>query len=206
VASRLVPHLPRGVPVVSLAKGLEQKSGLRPTEVLSEVLGAAGADNPVLALGGPCHAEEAARAMPATVVLAGADQALVRELQIALSTDTFRLYGSADVLGVELCGALKNVIALAAGIAEGLGLGDNTKAATLSRGLIEMARYGEAAGAARETFFGLAGVGDLARDGVQSARAQPRVRGAHRGGRDARADPRLDAQGRRGRVDRAGGP
>lgn len=158
VATRLQEFLPGETPIISLAKGLEQKRGLRPTEVLRDVLGEA---RPVLALGGPCHAEEAARAMPAAVVLAGDDEESVLALQTALSIDTFRLYGSPDVLGVELCGALKNVIALAAGMSEGLGLGDNTKAATLSRGLIEMARFGAAAGASRDTFFGLAGVGDL---------------------------------------------
>ena len=159
VAVRLRDHISERTPLVSLAKGLEQKSGKRPTEILRDVF--PDVTTPVLALGGPCHAEEAARGVPATVVLAGEDPELVARLQHGLSCDSFRIYGNPDVLGVELCGALKNVIALAAGIAEGLGLGDNTKAAILSRGLIEMARYGEVYGAQRETFFGLAGVGDL---------------------------------------------
>lgn len=150
---------PAGVPLVSLSKGLEQATGSRPSEVIGEV---AGAGHPVLVLSGPSHAEELASGLPATVVLASRDAATAARLQAALSGDTLRIYRNEDVLGVELCAALKNVMALAAGIAEGLGLGDNAKAAILSRGLIEMARFGAASGARPDTFFGLAGVGDLA--------------------------------------------
>ncbi len=152
-------ELPPRVPLISLAKGLEQKTSKRPTEVLEEVCGA---DHPVLVLSGPSHAEEVARGLPATVVIAGSDLETRSTLQRALSDASFRVYRNSDPLGVELCGALKNVMAIAAGIAEGLGLGDNTKAATLSRGLIEMSRFGVAEGAQLETFFGLAGAGDLA--------------------------------------------
>jgi glycerol-3-phosphate dehydrogenase (NAD(P)+) len=151
--------LPRSVPVVSLAKGLEQGSGLRPSQVVSELCGPS---HPVLALTGPSHAEELARGLPATVVLAGQDAETVRHLQDALSSPSLRIYRSRDMLGCELCGALKNVMAIAAGVADGLGFGDNAKAAVLSRGLVEMARYGVAEGAELQTFFGLAGMGDLA--------------------------------------------
>jgi glycerol-3-phosphate dehydrogenase (NAD(P)+) len=156
---RIAPVLPRGVPLVSLAKGLEQGSGLRPSQVLGDTAGESGR---VLVLSGPSHAEEIARFMPTTVVLAGSDDALVRRLQEALATPAFRIYRNRDLLGTELCGALKNVMALAAGIADGLGYGDNAKAAILARGIVEMARYGVAEGADERTFHGLAGVGDLA--------------------------------------------
>lgn len=151
--------VPAAVPVVSLSKGLEQSTGRRPSEVLAEVLGAPGR---VYVLSGPSHAEEIARGLPTTVVLAGGDDAVLVRLQEALSTPAFRIYRNADVRGTELCGALKNVMALAAGIADGLGYGDNAKAAILSRGIVEMARYGRAERADERTFYGLAGVGDLA--------------------------------------------
>jgi glycerol-3-phosphate dehydrogenase (NAD(P)+) len=147
------------LPMVSLAKGLEQSTGMRPSEVIAEV---AGDPEQVFVLSGPSHAEEVARAMPTTVVLAGHDPAMLQRLQTELSTAAFRIYRNADIVGVELCGALKNVMALAAGIADGLGCGDNTKAAILSRGIVEMTRYGRAHGADERTFQGLAGVGDLA--------------------------------------------
>ena len=150
--------MPDSVPLVSLAKGLEQGSGLRPSEVLQEVFPA----SPILCLSGPSHAEEIARNLPALVVIAGANEEVRRLVQTALTNETLRVYRNEDLLGVELCGALKNVIALAAGIAEGLGLGDNAKAAILARGLFEMTRFGLAEGARPETFHGLAGVGDLA--------------------------------------------
>jgi len=146
-------------PVVSLAKGLEQSTGERPSEVLAELVGDAAR---VLVLSGPSHAEELARGLPTTVVLAGDRQDTAAVLQQALSTPTMRIYRNPDILGTELGGALKNVMALAAGIADGLGYGDNAKAAILARGLVEMARYGVAEGADERTFFGLAGVGDLA--------------------------------------------
>jgi glycerol-3-phosphate dehydrogenase (NAD(P)+) len=158
VLRALQAHLVPGVPMVSLSKGIEQTTGKRPSEVIAEV---SGVRAPVLVLSGPSHAEELALGLPATVVLAGNEHDSVR-LQAALSNPALRIYRNADVLGVELCGALKNVMALAAGIAEGLGFGDNAKAAVLARGVVEMARYGVAAGARRDTFFGLAGIGDLA--------------------------------------------
>lgn len=161
VLQGMVSVLPAGVPIVSLAKGLEQASGKRPSQVIVEECQGR---SPAFVLSGPSHAEELALGLPATVVLAGsADQtALVEHLQAELSNRALRIYRNPDVLGVELCGALKNVMALAAGIADGLGFGDNAKAAVLARGVVEMARYGTAEGAKRETFYGLAGVGDLA--------------------------------------------
>jgi glycerol-3-phosphate dehydrogenase (NAD(P)+) len=161
VLEQLRVALPPAVPLVSLAKGLEEASGKRPSQVIAEVCGEG---FPVLALSGPSHAEELALGLPATVVLAGdnAHAELIEHLQTSLSNPALRIYRNSDLLGVELCGALKNVMALAAGIADGLGFGDNAKAAVLTRGLVEMARYGEAEGARRDTFFGLAGVGDLA--------------------------------------------
>lgn len=159
VLTAVAGAVPAGVPLVSLAKGLEQETGRRPTEVITEVLG--GADR-VFALSGPSHAEEIALELPTTVVIAGADEAALQLLQGALTTRTFRVYRNRDVVGIEICGALKNVMALAAGIADGLGYGDNAKAAILSRGIVEIARYGAGLGADQRTFFGLAGVGDLA--------------------------------------------
>ncbi len=159
VVTTVAPQLPVTAPLVSLAKGLEQATGKRPTEVIAEVLGAAAR---VFALSGPSHAEEIARELPTTVVVAGHDEAGLQWLQTALQTKSFRVYRNRDVLGIEVCGALKNVMALAAGIADGLGYGDNAKAAILTRGLVEMQRYGLACGADKHTFFGLAGVGDLA--------------------------------------------
>ncbi|MFT4842699.1 MAG: glycerol-3-phosphate dehydrogenase (NAD(P)+) [Planctomycetota bacterium] len=146
-------------PVVSLAKGLEQSTGQRPSQIIAEVLNA---PERAFVLSGPSHAEEIAHGKPTTVVVAGPGDDALLFLQNALQTDRFRVYRNSDLLGVELCGALKNVMALAAGIADGLGYGDNAKAAILSRGLVEMQRYGLACGADPNTFFGLAGVGDLA--------------------------------------------
>ncbi|MCA8955962.1 MAG: NAD(P)-dependent glycerol-3-phosphate dehydrogenase [Planctomycetes bacterium] len=159
VMTALRDAVPSGVPVVSLAKGLEQATRLRPSQVLNEALGAA---QPVLVLSGPSHAEEVARGLPTTVVLAGRDAELVQTIQSELTCDSFRVYRNGDRLGVELCGALKNVMAVAAGMAQGFGLGDNARAAILSRGIVEMARFGLAEGAELHTFFGLAGMGDLA--------------------------------------------
>ncbi|MFK7741495.1 MAG: NAD(P)H-dependent glycerol-3-phosphate dehydrogenase [Planctomycetota bacterium] len=159
VFGELRDRLPATAPVVSLAKGLEQSTGARPSEILAELLGS---DERVFVLSGPSHAEEIAHGQPTTVVVAGRDDEVLSSLQGELQTDRFRVYRNQDLLGVELCGALKNVMALAAGIADGLGYGDNAKAAILSRGLVEMQRYGLACGADPHTFFGLAGVGDLA--------------------------------------------
>lgn len=157
VLRRLLPLAPRGVPVVSVAKGIENRTLLRPTQVIASVLGRV----PLAALSGPSHAEEVARGLPATVTVASRSPELARRVQQAFMTGRFRVYTTRDVVGVELGGAVKNVVAIAAGICDGLGLGDNAKAALLTRGLAEMMRLGVAMGARRETFAGLAGIGDL---------------------------------------------
>ncbi len=159
VTTAMAALIPAALPIVSLAKGLEERTGARPSEVLTQVVGR---PERVFVLSGPSHAEEIARDLPTTVVLAGGDEAQLQRLQVALTTPTFRIYRNQDVLGIELCGALKNVMALAAGIADGLGYGDNAKAAILSRGIVEMLRFGVGLGADPRTFAGLAGVGDLA--------------------------------------------
>ena len=154
--TELKPALPKRAIVVCVAKGLEESTGRRPTEVLREVLGRVR----LVVLSGPSHAPEVARGLPASVVAAGEPRA-AKEVQRLFSGDFLRVYTSRDVLGVELGGALKNVIALAGGICDGLGLGHNAKAALLSRGIVEMARLGVKLGARRQTFFGLSGIGDL---------------------------------------------
>lgn len=144
-------------PVVSLTKGIELATFRRPSQIISEVLGT----DRVVALSGPSHAEEVVRGMPTSVVVAGSDATLAAWVQGVFLTDRFRVYTNPDLVGVELAGALKNVIGIAAGIGDGLGLGDNAKSALLTRGLVEMTRFGLALGAENDTFQGLAGVGDL---------------------------------------------
>lgn len=147
-----------GLPIVSASKGLEIETLQRPTEILADVLGS---PERLGILSGPSHAEEVGRGMATTVVVAANRPDLAERAQERISSDSFRVYTSSDLVGVELGGALKNIIAIAAGVADGIGLGDNAKAALVSRGLVEMARFGEACGAHRETFFGLSGAGDL---------------------------------------------
>lgn len=144
-------------PVLSLVKGLENETFLRPTEIIREVLGPRG----VAVLSGPSHAEEVSRGLPTTVVAASNDWNLAHWVQQRFSTDRFRVYTNPDIVGVELGGALKNILGLAAGISDGLDFGDNAKAALLTRGLVEIARFGVALGAEHQTFFGLSGLGDL---------------------------------------------
>ncbi len=159
VATRLARHLDPGACVVSATKGLEEERFARISEILTETLpGAAGR---LAVLSGPTFAVEVAEARPTAAVLAAADETLARELQHALATPAFRLYTQTDVAGVELGGALKNVMAIAAGISDGLELGANARAALLTRGLAEMTRLGVALGARPRTFAGLAGIGDL---------------------------------------------
>ena len=145
--------LPGAVPVLSLTKGLDPATGSRLSTLVE--------GRPVAVLSGPNIAEEIVRGLPAAAVIASDDDQLAVRLQLAISSLVFRVYVSDDVTGVELCAAAKNVIALAAGGADGLRLGDNAKAALVARGLAEMRRLAEAAGARPETFAGLAGMGDL---------------------------------------------
>ena len=157
VFERIAPAIPAEKPVLSLSKGLEISTFLRPTEILKQVLG----PRPAAVLSGPSHAEEVGRGLPASLVAASDDLELARWVQQRFSTERFRVYTNLDIVGVELAGALKNIIGIAAGISDGLGFGDNTKAALLTRGLAEMARFGVALGAEQQTFWGLAGMGDL---------------------------------------------
>lgn len=164
VIDRLRPYLPPKTPIVSVSKGIENGTLLRPTQVIAEAL-RDDPDRPARALGalsGPTIAPELARCLPATMVAASEDEALRRQVQAAFSTRWLRIYTSSDLVGVEIAGATKNVIAIAAGILDGLQAGFNAKSALLARGLAEIARLGTAMGASQETFFGVAGVGDLA--------------------------------------------
>jgi len=154
VYTTLGPHLPT-VPLVSLSKGIEIGTGRLPTQIYRDVVGA---DRPAAALTGPCIAREVARGMPTAVVVAGDEPDL---FQAAFNSDRFRVYTSDDRLGAELGGALKNVLGLTAGMVDGMKLGDNAKAAVLTRGIVEIARLGVALGAHWQTFNGLAGFGDL---------------------------------------------
>lgn len=155
--THLKPSLTGTAPVVSVVKGIENETFQRASEIIVDVLG----ERTVVALSGPSHAEEIARRMPASVVAACPDLAVAKDVQQRLSTDRFRIYTNRDLRGVELAGALKNVIAIGAGICDGLGFGDNAKSALMTRGLVEMSRFGEALGAEASTFAGLAGLGDL---------------------------------------------
>jgi glycerol-3-phosphate dehydrogenase (NAD(P)+) len=150
----LIAGAPR---IVSVAKGLDKETHRRLTQVAEEILGG----RRVAALSGPSHAEEVARGIPSAVVIACPDHDAARDLQQVFNSVAFRIYTSDDIVGVELGGALKNVIAVAAGISDGIGFGDNTKAALITRGLAEMTRLGVARGAHPETFSGLSGIGDL---------------------------------------------
>jgi glycerol-3-phosphate dehydrogenase (NAD(P)+) len=154
-------HLAAGVPVVSVTKGIEDETLLRPSEVIAEAAPCAGGRE-VAVLSGPTIAAELALRLPATMVSASADAALAERVQRTFSLPWMRIYTNHDVVGVEIAGAAKNVVALAAGMVDGLGLGSNAKSALLARGLAEIVRLGTALGARPETFFGIAGVGDLA--------------------------------------------
>lgn len=150
------PHLPENALIVSATKGLDEKTHRRMSEVALDVLG-----RDIAALSGPSHAEEVARGVPTAVTVAGPDFQCLEKIQAAFMGPTFRIYTSDDLIGVELGGTLKNIIAVAAGILDGMGLGDNSKAALMTRGLAEITRLGTALGAKPETFSGLSGVGDL---------------------------------------------
>jgi glycerol-3-phosphate dehydrogenase (NAD(P)+) len=144
-------------PVVSVIKGIENGTFLRPSEIIRQVLG----ERDVVTLCGPSHAEEFSRRLPCSVVVAGSNSTLLTDVQTLFTTDRFRVYTNRDIVGVELAAALKNVVAIAAGICDGLRYGDNAKAALLTRGIVEITRFGVSLGAEPETFSGLAGIGDL---------------------------------------------
>ena len=152
-----LPYLKPEMILVNVAKGIEQKTLKRLSEIASESLPEA----KYVVLSGPSHAEEVGIKLPTTVSVASEDLKLAEEVQDIFITDRFRVYTTTDVIGLELGGALKNIIALGAGISDGMGFGDNAKAALMTRGIVEMTRLGVALGAKPETFAGLAGVGDL---------------------------------------------
>lgn len=158
VWGRLKPLVPAGVPIVSITKGVELGTLLRPTQILTEILGP---EHPLATLSGPNIADEIAHGLPATATVACKDAALARKIQQAFNTSMFRVYTNDDCIGVELAGAMKNVIAIAAGIIDGIAAGDNAKAALITRGLAEIQRLGVALGAREKTFTGLSGLGDL---------------------------------------------
>lgn len=157
VTAEIARHLPRGTAILSGTKGLEPERARR----MSEIVKARCPDSPVAVVSGPTFAREVALSRPTAAVIASADEEVSRDLQRQLSSREFRLYTNRDVIGVEIGGALKNVIAIATGISDGLGLGENSRAALITRGLAEITRLGVALGAVPATFAGLAGIGDL---------------------------------------------
>ena len=176
VWKRLKDNVPQGVPIVSVAKGIENDTLLRPTQILGEILGEKremrdegretrdeGRGMRFAVLSGPTIADELARRLPATACAAADDEALAKEIQHTFSDGVpwLRVYTNTDIVGVELAGAMKNIIAIAAGIIDGTGAGDNAKAALLTRGLAEITRLGVTMGAREQTFAGLTGLGDL---------------------------------------------
>lgn len=164
VWSRFAPVLEAHTFVLSVTKGIENETLLRPTQIVADATGdrADAPTRPMAVLSGPTIAAELARRLPATMVAASTDPDLTRRAQDLFNVPWLRIYGNDDPVGVELAGATKNVIALAAGMVDGLGAGANAKSALLARGLVEISRLGAAMGAKIDTFFGIAGLGDLA--------------------------------------------
>lgn len=160
-AKKAAPHIPEGQLIVDVAKGVEDKTLMTMSEIIEDELARQKRHARVVALSGPTHAEEVARDMPTLIVAASEDEEAAKAVQKAFSTPTFRVYTNTDRRGTELGGAVKNVIALAVGIALGLGYGDNAKAALITRGNAELSRLGIAMGCKPETFMGLSGMGDL---------------------------------------------
>jgi glycerol-3-phosphate dehydrogenase (NAD(P)+) len=159
--SRIRPHLHSGQIILSATKGVEDRTFLRMTEVIASTLAESGLTLPIGALSGPSFALEVAQAQPTALTVAFADPSQAARIQHEFSSETLRLYTSTDLIGVELGGALKNVIAIAAGVAAGAGLGHNSTAALITRGIAEITRLAVACGARRETLAGLSGLGDL---------------------------------------------
>jgi glycerol-3-phosphate dehydrogenase (NAD(P)+) len=159
VMAKISDQLTEKTIIVNTAKGIEISTGMRLSQVIKdEILGKFHKN--IVILSGPTHAEEVAKNLPSTIVAAG-ESGCAKKIQELFNTESFRVYESNDIIGVELGGAVKNGIAIAAGVADGIGFGDNTKAALITRGLAEMVRFGEALGAKAETFSGLTGMGDL---------------------------------------------
>lgn len=165
VWKRLKKYVPKNVPIVSVAKGIENETLLRPTQILTDILETKlktkNSKLKIAVLSGPTISDELARKLPATACAASTDEPLAKKIQYTFNCPWLRVYTNTDVVGVELAGAMKNIIAIAAGIIDGIKLGDNTKAALLTRGLAEITRLGVAMGAKPQTFAGLTGLGDL---------------------------------------------
>lgn len=155
--TKALPYMEEGAIIVNVAKGIELVTLMR----MSEIASGLAADHPYVVLSGPSHAEEVWRHLPTTVAAASRDPEAAKKIQSLFMTDRFRVYTNDDVTGVETGGALKNIMALGAGISDGLGFGDNAKAALMTRGIVEIMRLGAAIGAKKETFAGLTGIGDL---------------------------------------------
>ncbi len=160
-AAKAAPHMQTGQIAVNVAKGIEADTLMTLTEIMEEEFEKTNISVPVVALSGPTHAEEVALDLPTTIVAACEDQTVAETVQDIFMNTCMRVYTNNDVLGVELCGALKNIVALASGMSIGLGYGDNAKAAIITRGMAEITRLGIAMGCNAQTFAGLAGVGDL---------------------------------------------
>ena len=152
------PFLPKDAIIVTVAKGIEADTLLTMSEVISDVIGE---EYPIVALSGPTHAEEVAIGQPTLIVSCCKDIKVAEKIQEAFSNNVLRVYTNTDIHAVELCGALKNIIALAAGMSDGMGFGDNAKAAIITRGLTEITRLGMSIGGNQSTFFGLTGIGDI---------------------------------------------
>ena len=160
-AHAAAPYLAKGQVIVDVAKGIEPDTLLTMSEIIADELAQAGKDLPVVALSGPTHAEEVARDIPTAIVAACKDATASEAVQDFFMNTCLRVYTAQDVHGTELCGAVKNIFAIAAGVSAGLGYGDNTAAAIMTRGVAELARLGSAMGCSSETFYGLAGIGDV---------------------------------------------
>ena len=157
VLKSLLPYIKENQIVLNIAKGIEIDTLKRMSEIVAEIL----PGNRCAVLSGPTHAEEVANGVPTAIVASSKSRKVAEFVQDIFMTENFRVYTNSDIIGVELGGALKNIIALGAGIADGLGYGDNSKAALMTRGMVEMSRLGVAMGASRATFSGLSGIGDL---------------------------------------------
>ncbi len=157
VVNSILPYYKPDQIIVNIAKGIEIDTLMRMSEIVSEII----PESKYAVLSGPSHAEEVANGVPTAVVVSSKNREVAEYIQSLFMTERFRVYTNADIVGVELGGALKNIIALGAGIVDGLGYGDNSKAALMTRGMVEMARLGVALGASRATFGGLSGIGDL---------------------------------------------
>ena len=156
MSKNINPYIGEDAIVISIAKGIEEGTNKRLSKVIEEEI-----KNPVVVLSGPSHAEEVAKELPTTVVATSEDMKSAEKVQDLFMTNNFRVYTNDDIVGVEIGGAVKNIIALAAGISDGLGCGDNTKAALMTRGMKEISKVGEALGGKENTFYGLTGMGDL---------------------------------------------